>query len=121
MSARLIADWALLGAIAGFCATLAMTAAMERMHQRLPAKQRYPLTPREITEAVRPTDGERGAATASLCAHFAYGAATGALFAVAAPRGAVRSGLLFGVACWTGSYLGWVPGLRIPRGATLSW
>ena len=42
----------LLGAIAGFVATAAMTAAMARLHRRLPEADRYPLPPREITQRI---------------------------------------------------------------------
>ena len=41
----------LIGAIAGFVGTMAMTSAMRRLHQRLPEKERYPLTPREIVDS----------------------------------------------------------------------
>jgi hypothetical protein len=30
---------------------MAMTSAMRRLHRKLPAKERYPLTPREIVDA----------------------------------------------------------------------
>src|SRR4028118_1521930 len=41
----------LLGGIAGFVGTMAMTSAMRRLHQRLPEEESYPLTPREIIDA----------------------------------------------------------------------
>jgi hypothetical protein len=41
-----------LGAVAGFAATVVMTAMMQSLHERLPAKERYPLAPRELTELV---------------------------------------------------------------------
>ena len=41
----------LIGGIAGFVGTLAMTSAMVRGHRRLPAEDRYPLTPREIVDS----------------------------------------------------------------------
>jgi hypothetical protein len=108
---------AALGALAGLCATLVMTSAMERMHQRLPVGERYPLTPREITESVAPLRGERALTTATLYAHFAYGAATGAIYGAVAPRGGVVSGMLFGIGVWLASYLGWIPALRILKPA----
>ena len=40
-----------IGAIAGFVGTMAMTAAMRRLHRRLPKRERYPLTPREIIDS----------------------------------------------------------------------
>ena len=41
----------LIGAIAGFVGTLAMTSAMRRMHEKLPSREQYPLTPREIVDS----------------------------------------------------------------------
>src|SRR3954454_18277678 len=46
LGARLV-----IGGIAGFVATMAMTSAMRRLHRQLPAKERYPLTPRQIVDA----------------------------------------------------------------------
>src|SRR6185295_10736775 len=40
-----------IGGIAGFVATMAMTSAMRRLHRQLPARERYPLTPREIVDS----------------------------------------------------------------------
>jgi hypothetical protein len=74
----------LYGAFAGFAATAAMTSFMARLHRRLPADQRYPLPPREITGIVageqvgRPREGT---ADLAMAAHFAFGAAAGALAA----------------------------------------
>ena len=62
-----------------------MTSAMRHLHKRLPGKERYPLPPREITDEVL----DPPAAVApdlTLAAHFAYGAACGALLAAANPR-----------------------------------
>src|SRR5918995_363566 len=81
----------LLGALAGLVGTAAMTAAMRALHRRLPAQQRYPLPPREIIQEVLPEPAERGfpeghRQSLTMAAHFGYGAATGALYAVARPR-----------------------------------
>ena len=108
----------LIGAIAGFAATVAMTATMNRLHRRLPAPERYPLPPREITESLVPQlkrdESIKDAATA---AHHAYGAAAGALIAAAAPTiGPVRGGAA-GAAVWAASYFGWIPAAGILRGA----
>src|ERR1044072_9629777 len=66
-----------IGGIAGFVATMAMTSAMRRLHRRLPAKERYPLTPREIVDQA--LDPPAAAAPGlTLPAHFAYGARCGA-------------------------------------------
>ena len=74
----------LLGALAGIAGTFAMTAAARAMHRGLPPPERYPLPPREIMEGALPapakrTLGEQGRRSATLAAHFGYGAATGAL------------------------------------------
>jgi uncharacterized membrane protein YagU involved in acid resistance len=112
----------LLGALAGIAATCAMTAAARAMHRRLPAPERYPLPPREIVESRLPvtpgrTLDEHGRQTATIAAHFGYGAATGALYALAMPRGSILSGAAYGVLVWVVSYFGIMPGLRILRPA----
>lgn len=93
------------GMLAGIAATVGMTAAMHRMHARLPAPERYPLPPREIVGRIggRPA----GAGTAML-AHFGYGALTGGLFALQGRR-SVPAGALYGAGVWAASYFGWVP------------
>jgi hypothetical protein len=108
----------LVGAIAGFAATVAMTAAMNRLHPRLPGAERYPLPPREITERLLPQlrrdEVIKDAATA---AHHLYGAATGALIAAASPTIGPLHGSAAGVTVWAASYFGWVPAAGILRGA----
>lgn len=118
----------LAGALAGFVATIPMTAAMVAMHRRLPRRERYPLPPREITdvlmdEAVGPDDRprEEGMRALTLAAHFGYGAAAGSLFGPIAPVTPVRAaaaGVAYGLAVWTGSYLGLLPVLGILVPAT---
>jgi hypothetical protein len=101
----------ILGALAGFSATMAMTAAMRHLAPRLAPPDRYPLPPREITETISPARGERPLQTQTLLAHFGYGALTGAFFALLPrQRGA---GVPYGVAVWALSYLGWIPALGI--------
>lgn len=109
LSSRLI-----VGALAGLTATTFMTAAMRRLHAKLPAAERYPLPPREITERLVPEGmGEAGLRDASLLAHFGYGAATGALIAAAGTRRGDATGAALGVAIWAASYFGWAPAFRI--------
>ncbi|WP_067334304.1 DUF6789 family protein [Stappia indica] len=96
------------GAIAGCCATLAMTMAMRRLDERLARKERYPLPPREITETTLGQGRSRAALT--VLSHFGFGAAAGALYGVL-PRG--LPGAIYGPAVWAASYLGWVPMLGI--------
>jgi uncharacterized membrane protein YagU involved in acid resistance len=93
---------AALGALAGICATMLMTMIMRRGHAALPPRDAYPLPPRELTERIA---GPVGGVTTML-AHFAYGGAAGALFAVmqkAMPAAA------YGPLVWAASYLGWIP------------
>ena len=106
-----------IGAVAGFVATMAMTSAMRRLHGKLPAKQRYPLTPREIVDSA--LDPPRSAAPdLTIAAHFAYGAACGALIAAANPRVGRAGGSLAGAAIWLTSYMGWIPALGVLEPAT---
>ena len=122
-----IARDAAAGALAGLIATVPMTIAMLAMHRRLPWHERYPLPPRQIVAKLAHATGlrkhldndeEQGA---TLAAHFGYGSATGALFAPIArelPFPRVLSGIGYGLAVWTVSYLGVLPALRILRPAT---
>jgi len=112
----------LIGAIAGFAGTLAMTASMRRMHEKLPPKERYPLTPREIIDSSAakvdvPIQGE-AAKDATTAAHFAYGAASGALLGAANVTMGPVSGAAGGLGIWLGSYMGWVPAARILKPAS---
>ena len=113
----------LCGAAAGSAAAIPMTAYWEYMHPRLPGEPPRPLPPREIVEALAVKTGvsrqlsERDVQNLTLCAHFGYAAAIGALFGAMMPRrrvDRVGAGVLFGVGVWTASYLGWLPatGLR---------
>jgi hypothetical protein len=118
----MITNRLLLGALAGIAGTFAMTAAARAMHRGLPAPERYPLPPREIIEGVLPGVArhgaeERGRQTTTLAAHFGYGAATGAIYAVLRPRGDILPGAAYGLLVWTVSYFGIMPGLGILKPA----
>ena len=104
----------LYGAIAGFCATMAMTASMRLLERQLDEKDRYPLPPREITQDVSDTDPV-DTATATVLAHFGFGAAAGAFYGAMLRR---PPGLFYGPVVWAVSYLGWIPLLRILKPAT---
>ena len=104
------------GALAGITATMAMTATMRTLFSTLPAEERYPLPPRELTECMLPASQSTLPALTVL-AHFAYGAAAGALFG-ALPERRWGTGAGYGVAVWALSYLGWIPGLNILKPAT---
>ena len=116
-SSRLIA-----GGIAGIVGTMAMTAAMRRLHRRLPREERYPLTPREIVDsAAAQLDvplADEPAKDITIAAHFAYGAAMGALVAAMNPDPKKRSGALAGAAVWLASYMGWIPAVGTLEPAT---
>ena len=65
------------------------------------------------------TDGQLTAAT--LFSHFGYGALFGAAYALMEKRVPLRSGVkgvLAGILLWAGSYLGWLPALRLLKPAT---
>ena len=103
------------GALAGLCTTMTMTAVMRRLHEALPAEERYPLPPREITDRALPAVARPDGATASLLAHFGYGALTGALYACLPPGR--LPGVIYGPAVWAASYFGWLPASGILKPA----
>lgn len=105
------------GAIGGIVGTAAMTMAMRRLHARLPAEERYPLPPREITERVVSGGSEADLEDLSLASHVAFGAVTGSMMAGLRILGPV-GGSGWGVLVWLASYLGWAPALGILRPAT---
>jgi len=112
----------LIGAVAGFAGTTLMTAAMSRLYRRLPERDRYPLTPREIIDSASnqasvPLENE-AAIDLTIAGHFAYGAAAGSLIGVTNPRIGVVEGALAGVAVWAASYVGWIPGVGLLKPAT---
>jgi uncharacterized membrane protein YagU involved in acid resistance len=112
----------LLGGIAGFVATLPMTAAMRALHRRLPQKERYPAPPRELIDSTSDVLGanpsDDTARDVTMAAHFGYGAATGALIGAILPRPTAATGAAAGVAVWGASYLGWIPAVGLLKPAT---
>lgn len=115
----------ILGAICGVVATGPMTAAMILWHRRLPARERYPLPPHEITGAVLEQSGldvsPAQVSVATLLAHFGYGGAAGALYGLVPVRRLpppVGSGMIVGLLVWSLSYFGLMPALRVLRPAT---
>lgn len=91
-----------LGALAGLSATMIMTMVMRRGYEALPAEDKYPLPPRELTERT----GEPSEGISTVIAHFAFGAAAGATFSVMDDRVPAAA---FGPIVWLTSYLGWAP------------
>jgi uncharacterized membrane protein YagU involved in acid resistance len=112
----------IIGGIAGFVGTMAMTAAMRRLHRRLPDGERYPLTPREIVDSGSEQLGVALAGEAAkdvtTAAHFAYGAAMGAMIAAMNPDPKKRTGAAAGAAIWLASYMGWIPAVGTLEPAT---
>jgi uncharacterized membrane protein YagU involved in acid resistance len=112
----------LIGGIAGFVGTMAMTAAMRRLHQRLPAKESYPLPPREIVDSAAASAGislpDETAKDLTTAAHFAYGAAVGAMIGALNPKPSKPTGAVAGVAVWLASYMGWIPAVGLLEPAT---
>ncbi len=114
------------GALAGIAATVPMTILMIEWHKRLPPEEKYPLPPREIFDELTEKAGadrylnESEKTNLSLIGHFAYGAATGAVYAplvslVQNPNPV--NGVVYSVGLWGASYLGWLPALQILRPA----
>jgi hypothetical protein len=115
------------GLLAGFIATAPMTVSMAAMFYLLPRRQQYRLPPRQVTMNVlrrlpdRGDFDERDRSNLTLLSHFAYGAASGAVYAPIArklrPPGPL-GGTVHGLATWAASYLGWLPALGVLTPAT---
>jgi uncharacterized membrane protein YagU involved in acid resistance len=116
MNHRLISR-IVLGAVAGISGTVAMTIVMKRLHRRLPAPVRYSLPPREIVQEMFPASGSTLRPLTTL-AHFGYGAASGVVFNLLAPRRGTVAGMSYGLGVWLASYLGWIPAVGLLKPAT---
>ena len=113
----------LLGGIAGIVGTAAMTTAMRALHGRLPRRHRYPLPPREIVERMMPERVDRAfpepaREDLTIVAHFGYGAAAAAAYALARSSPGPVGGAGYGVLVWAASYLGWIPAFGVLKPAT---
>jgi uncharacterized membrane protein YagU involved in acid resistance len=95
-----------------------MALVMYVLHRRLVPRRRATIPPREITSNVLDTAGvgqrlpDEAHDAATTVAHFGYGAATGTVFGALRPdfeRNPLRDGVLWGIAVWAVSYLGWLP------------
>ncbi|MGE3314459.1 MAG: hypothetical protein AB7O26_05030 [Planctomycetaceae bacterium] len=111
-----------IGALSGAAATLPMTAAMLVIRRFLPQKERGALEPHRVTSNVlqRLHLADRNSAesqtAATTLAHFGYGAANGALFAIfqrLLPIPPIVRGLCYGLGLCGASYAGWIPALGI--------
>jgi putative membrane protein len=112
----------LFGATAGAMGTMAMSALLAAA--RLPGLM-GPLPPRRVTKRIAERSGADRALSGPAfeaswaAAHVGYGAACGALYALARrafPASPVSAGLVFGGLVWGGSYLGLLPALGIYGG-----
>ncbi len=109
------------GALAGLIATAPMSATMLLLRNAWPETREAPLPPEIVTAeaadevGVRDDLGETGLQAATVAGHFAYGAAAGALYAVAASktRQPISTGVAAGLALWAAGYFGWVPALGL--------
>jgi uncharacterized membrane protein YagU involved in acid resistance len=117
-----LASRLVIGAVAGFVGTMAMTAAMRRLHRRLPKEERYPLTPREIVDSGSEQVGlalaDETAKDVTTVSHFLYGAAMGAIISAVNPDPSKKAGALAGTAVWVASYMGWIPAVGTLEPAT---
>lgn len=109
-----------LGALAGLVGTAAMTAFMSRLHGALPAKEQYPLPPREVVESsgLKRSDAALPIADATLVAHFGFGAVIGAMLALLRPQLSAPGGAMAGVGVWAASYFVAFPAAGILTPAT---
>lgn len=108
----------LIGAFAGFIATIPMTIFMLATQPFLPRGQHYDLPPEIITKElaqrmhVRHRLNKAQVLAATLVSHFGYGATVGILFSPLAQRNpstALVKGSFFGLFVWVVSYLGLLP------------
>jgi uncharacterized membrane protein YagU involved in acid resistance len=115
------------GALAGFVSTAPMSLSMVLGWMLLSEREKYHLPPRLITEEIGEQLGiddhlsENELIGLTIFSHFGYGAVFGAVYSLFERAITVHSslkGALTGVAIWTGSYLGWLPAMRILTPAT---
>ena len=112
---------ATIGAVAGAVATVGMSALMLAAQR---AGLMGELPPKKVTQASLEAVGmservdERATNALTAAAHFGFGAAAGALFAVIrrvvpVPVPVAALGVLYGTFVWAASYFSWVPALGI--------
>jgi uncharacterized membrane protein YagU involved in acid resistance len=114
------------GALAGFAATVPMTAVMWALDRGWPPTE-LRLPPEQITRNLVRRSGlqrffnEPQKEVASWVSHFGYGTATGMAYPITFERFPIRTrvkGPLYGALIWALSYLGWLPALGIMPRAT---
>jgi hypothetical protein len=106
----------LAGAVAGVAATVPMSGVMlgARRLGMLPVLPPEDITDRATARAGAHVDEETSDAM-SVVSHLGYGAATGAAYRLAVPQRlqGMPTGVAYGLAIYAGSYLGWLPALRL--------
>lgn len=111
---------AAIGAAAGLAATVPMSALMvggreAGLMSELPPHE---ITSQTVDRTAGPETGDREERrTLGWVTHFAFGAASGAVYAILrrhlrTPGGPIFHGAAFALGVWAVSYLGWVPALR---------
>ncbi|MBA3946048.1 MAG: DUF1440 domain-containing protein [Herpetosiphonaceae bacterium] len=122
----------LVGATAGFLATIPMTAVMTALYPLLPRGQHYSLPPSQITGKATQAMGlqlhidQNDHRLLTALTHFGFGSMTGTLYTPLArrlPAPPAITGMAYGLLVWLTSYMGWLPALgvlphaaREPRG-----
>ena len=120
------------GAAAGFAATVPMTIAMEGLRAALPREQFRRMPPREVVDSTAEqagVDHELDSVDRILLttvAHFAFGAAAGAVYGgiIGSRRtrmagySAAMSGIAYGLGVWAMAYGVVLPSLGLHRAAT---
>jgi len=117
------------GARAGFIGTAPMTLSMLAGWLLLPAREKYPLPPQQITTKfakllrvkhhINTNTKQRD--VAALLLHFGYGTIAGSVYGLFENKFPLEDrfkGGLAGLILWAGSYLGWLPIFGILRPAT---
>ena len=112
--------------MAGFCAAMPMSGVMACLAP--PPGPQHTQPPRQITEeALREAEVAHELPDPvkdrlAVAAHFGFGATMGAIYALLPAkyltRRPVSSGISFGLAVWTASYLGWLPAFGSRAAAT---
>ncbi|HTU11204.1 MAG TPA: hypothetical protein VMG08_09935 [Allosphingosinicella sp.] len=112
-----LASRLIIGGIAGFVATLAMTSALRRRHGKAAPEVDAGAAPRPPASTPE----------LKLAMHFVIGAGCGAMLAAADPRLGRVNGALAGGGLWLASSMGWLPAFGPARpgigqlGAHLAW
>lgn len=111
------------GAWSGVMATSSMTLSLFRTHKALPWKEKSPLPPAIITDALQrkiglfPNAKADVKEQATMVSHFGYGVVGGIAYAVIADKLPIHSpllkGSLFGLSIWAASYYGLIPALDL--------